>query len=71
VISMSEPRLVSTGEAARALGISRRTLSHYAQTKQLTPALVLPSGRYKWDVADVRRQLRELGELRERGTDDE
>jgi DNA-binding transcriptional MerR regulator len=70
VIGVPEQRLVSTGEAARALGISRRTLSHYAQTKQLTPALVLPSGRYKWDVADVRRQLRELGELRERGTDD-
>jgi len=70
VIGVSEQRLVSTGEAARALGISRRTLSHYAQTKQLTPALVLPSGRYKWDVADVRRQLRELGELRERQTDD-
>jgi DNA-binding transcriptional MerR regulator len=69
---MSEQqRLVSTGEAARALGISRRTLSHYAQTKQLTPALVLPSGRYKWDVADVRRQLRALGELRERGSGDE
>ena len=64
-------RLVSTGEAARAIGISRRTLSHYAQTKQLSPALVLPSGRYKWDVADLRRQLRELGELRELGTDDE
>ena len=64
-------RLVSTGEAARALGIARRTLSHYAQTKQLIPALVLPSGRYKWDLDDVRRQLRAVGELREQRPDAE
>ena len=31
-------RLVSTGEAAKALGISRRTLAEYARTGQLTPA---------------------------------
>jgi DNA-binding transcriptional MerR regulator len=59
-------RLLSTGEAARALGISRRTLAHYARTGQLEPALVLPSGYYKWDLEDIRRQLREL---RERDTD--
>jgi DNA-binding transcriptional MerR regulator len=61
---MERAELVGSGEAARALGIARRTLSHYARTGQLTPALVLPGGRYKWDVADVRRQLRELGERR-------
>jgi DNA-binding transcriptional MerR regulator len=59
-------RLLSTGEAARALGISRRTLAHYARTGQLEPTLVLPSGYYKWDLEDIRRQLREL---RERGTE--
>jgi DNA-binding transcriptional MerR regulator len=57
-------RLVSTGEAARQLGISRRTLAHYAQTGQLQPSLVLPSGYYKWDVEDIRRQLREHRERR-------
>jgi DNA-binding transcriptional MerR regulator len=57
-------RLVSTGEAARALGIARRTLAHYAKTGQLQPSLVLPSGYYRWDVEDIRRQLREM---RERG----
>ena len=45
----AEP-LLSTGEAARALGISRRTLAHYAKTGQLEPTLVLPSGYYKWDL---------------------
>jgi hypothetical protein len=37
-----------------------------ARTGQLEPALVLPSGYYKWDLEDIRRQLREL---RERNTD--
>jgi hypothetical protein len=68
---VSEPRLVSTGEAARAPGIARRTLPHDAQTTQLTPALVLPSRRYEWDVADVRRQFGALGEPRERGPADD
>jgi DNA-binding transcriptional MerR regulator len=66
---MERAELVGTGEAARALGIARRTLSYYARTGQLTPALVLPGGRYKWDVADVRRQLREVGERRQRERD--
>jgi DNA-binding transcriptional MerR regulator len=66
---MERAELVGTGEAARALGIARRTLSYYARTGQLIPALVLPGGRYKWDVADVRRQLREVGERRQRERD--
>jgi DNA-binding transcriptional MerR regulator len=67
-MSERSERLVGTGEAARALGISPRTLAHYAQTGQLEPALVLPSGYYKWDVEDIRRQLRELRQRRrERG----
>jgi DNA-binding transcriptional MerR regulator len=62
-------RLVSTGEAARALGISPRTLSHYAKTGQLEPALVLPSGYYKWDVEEIRAQLRELRRRRREADD--
>ena len=58
-------RLVSTGEASKALGISRRTLAEYARTGQLTPALTLPSGYHKWDVEEIRRQLRELRQRRE------
>jgi DNA-binding transcriptional MerR regulator len=56
--------LVSTGEAAEALGIARRTLSRYAREGRVTPAVVLPGrarDHYRWDVADLRRQLRELG----------
>ena len=67
---MSErERLATTGQAARELGISARTLAHYAQTGQLEPALVMPSGHYRWDVEDIRRQLREL--RRRRRAEDE
>ena len=70
-MSERSERLLGTGEAARALGISPRTLAHYAQTGQLEPALVLPSGYYKWNVDDIRRQLRELRQRRRSADDQE
>ncbi|SNR47962.1 MerR HTH family regulatory protein [Haloechinothrix alba] len=53
-------RLHSTGEVARELGVSTRALSRWAKEGSLTPALVTPGGRYKWDLEDVRRQLRDM-----------
>jgi excisionase family DNA binding protein len=69
VIVMSADRLLSTGEAAKALGLSRRTLSKYALQGRLRPAVTMPGRRahYWWDLDDLRRQLRSLGER----TDDE
>jgi excisionase family DNA binding protein len=57
-------RLLSTGEAAKALGLSRRTLSRWAADGRLTPAVVSPGARtrYWWDLEDTRRQLREMGQ---------
>lgn len=37
----------------------RRTLARYAERGLLIPALVLPSGHLRWDLDDLRRQLRE------------
>jgi DNA-binding transcriptional MerR regulator len=53
-------RLVSTGEAARAIGVSRRTLTRYVTDGLLTPDMTLPSGRHRWDVERLREQMREL-----------
>jgi excisionase family DNA binding protein len=58
--------LVTTREAARALGVSMRALQHWARTGQIRPALVTPGGSYRWRVSDVERQLAELREQRER-----
>lgn len=59
-------RLLTSGELARALGISHRSITHYAKTGQLDPALTTPGGQYRWDLDDVKRQLRELNERRRR-----
>ena len=50
------------------LGVSRRTLARYAERGQLVPTLVLPSGHYRWELDDIRRQLKAL---RETAPDDE
>jgi DNA-binding transcriptional MerR regulator len=60
VIAVPDPDLVPTADAARMLGISARTLARYAQQGVVRPAVVLPSGHLRWDVTDLRRQLREI-----------
>jgi predicted site-specific integrase-resolvase len=54
------PRLVSTAEAARAVGMSAVTLTRYARTGRVKPAVATPGAErttYRWDVDDLRRQL--------------
>lgn len=53
---------MTTAQAAKVLGISRRTLSRYAEQGQLKPTLVLPSGHYRWALSDIREQLKRLRE---------
>jgi DNA-binding transcriptional MerR regulator len=55
-----EPQLVPTPDAARALGISARTIQRYVKAGLITPDLRLPSGRYRWDVARLREQINAL-----------
>jgi excisionase family DNA binding protein len=53
-------RLLTTGELARELGLSARSLARWAQEGQLKPTLVTPGGQYRWELEDVREQLRRL-----------
>jgi DNA-binding transcriptional MerR regulator len=57
--------LVTTAQAAAELGISRRTLARYVEQGLVTPELTLPSGHHRWNVNDLRRQLRDLRRDRE------
>lgn len=59
-----EGELVPTREAAKALGISHRTLNHYVQTGILRPTLRLPGGQLRWDLDDLWDQLQALDERR-------
>lgn len=49
--------LVTTGAAARALGVSPRSLARWAADGRVVPALRTPGNRLRWDLPDLRRQL--------------
>lgn len=49
-----------SGDAARVLGISSRTLQRYVKAGLVIPDLVLASGQYRWDVARLREQINGL-----------
>jgi DNA-binding transcriptional MerR regulator len=58
-------RLVPAGDAARELGVSTRTLRHWAAEGLVEPDLVTAGGHNRWDVERLRAQLRELRTSRE------
>jgi len=55
-------RYVTTGAAADALGVSLTTLQRWAHAGLVTPALRTPGGHFRWDLDDLRSQLRAAGE---------
>lgn len=56
---------VSTGEAARALGVDIRSLQRWVQRGEIEPDYVTPGGHYRWDVERIRAELyRRLREQR-------
>ncbi|MCA1226157.1 MULTISPECIES: MerR family DNA-binding transcriptional regulator [Saccharopolyspora] len=57
---MTRSRLVTTGELARELGISPRTVARYVSSGLLTPTETTLGGHYRWDVVEVREQIRKL-----------
>ena len=57
-------RLVSTGEAAKLLGVSQQTLNRAARTGRLTPATVTPGGHRRFAIADLEKvRLAAAGEV--------
>lgn len=48
---------MTTGEAAKAVGVDRTTLSRWAEEGKVTPAWTTPGGHARWDVEDLKRQL--------------
>jgi excisionase family DNA binding protein len=55
---VAERRLLSTGEAARALGISRPSLSRWVKEGRVRPTLTTPGGQYRFDLDELREQMR-------------
>ena len=57
---MTTPRLVTTSELARALGLHMRTIQRYRAEGLITPELETKGGHARWDVEKVKEQLRAL-----------
>jgi DNA-binding transcriptional MerR regulator len=49
---------VSTGDLAKALGVSRGAVIRWVNAGLITPDVTTPGGHHRWDVKRVREQLR-------------
>ena len=54
--------LLTSGEVARRLGVTPRTVAIWASTGKLRPTVRTPGGRLRWRWSDVVAQLREQGD---------
>lgn len=61
---MPKRRLLSSGQAADELGIDRSTLWRAVKAGDITPTEVTPGGHLRFDLDDLRRQIRELAARR-------
>lgn len=71
---VSNGEYVTTGVAARALGIHIRTLQKWRTDGLVTPATFTARGIPRWDVEELRRQVAAVGKAadeRRRHNDDE
>ncbi len=59
---MPQEPLITTRELAKELAVSPRTLARYVERGWLIPAITLPSGQYRWNLASVKSQLRAMQE---------
>ena len=57
VIGVGE--LVTSGQAAKALGVSLRSLQQWVREGKIVPDYATPGGHARWDVDRVRHELRE------------
>lgn len=59
ILDLMADDYVTTGEAAKAIGVSHVTLLRWAKAGKVEPAAKTPGDQYRWDLEDLRRQLRE------------
>lgn len=53
-------RLITTGEAAKAIGVDVRTLQRWVKDGLVEPDGYTAGGHMRWDVERLRTTLREL-----------
>ncbi|MCC5697380.1 helix-turn-helix domain-containing protein, partial [Klebsiella pneumoniae] len=52
-------RLIASSELARELGVSRSTIARWVQNGWIKPALVTAGGQARFDLDDIKEQLRQ------------
>jgi 8-oxo-dGTP pyrophosphatase MutT (NUDIX family) len=57
-----QPRLVTTGEAARAIGVAATTLQRWVNAGRITPTERTLGGHLRWDLDQLRQQIRTIQE---------
>ena len=57
IIAVTDTKLVSSNEAARAVGMNGATLNRAVKDRKLIPTVRTPGGHNRWDLDDLRRQL--------------
>ena len=63
-------RLVATGEAARALSVSVQTLQRWVRDGIVTPTATTAGGHHRWDIEDLREQVRLAAQQRAQDAED-
>lgn len=56
-VIVSNMPLVTTGQAAKALGIGASTLAHWWADGKVKPAFITAGGHARWDLEDLKRQI--------------
>ncbi|GAA5158056.1 MULTISPECIES: helix-turn-helix domain-containing protein [Amycolatopsis] len=51
--------LVPTKDAAKAVGVDRRTLQRWVSEGSVKPTLTTAGGHHRWNIEDLKRQLDE------------
>jgi excisionase family DNA binding protein len=54
---VARDRLLTTGEAARALSVDRSTLARWQREGKVKPAFVTAGGHARWDLEELKRQI--------------
>ncbi|MFD1516702.1 MerR family DNA-binding transcriptional regulator [Pseudonocardia yunnanensis] len=59
---MASGRPVTTGELTKELGLSVRTVQRYRREGWISPVLVAQGQHARWDIDQVKEQLRVMAE---------
>ena len=61
--------LLTTGELAKELGVSRGAVVKWTREGKIHPELTTPGGHHRWDLDHARAELQALQDRRNESTD--